>query len=328
MTGIVLLDVALGVIYVFLVFSLVASALQEALAGIFGWRAAALRTGVRQMLGEKFDDIWQSPLIDVLKGPSLRFTNTRQRDPSYIKSSHFARAVLEELDLAGKSPAEIVSAIESDTSGAFGGTSTWLRATMRNAGDKAEAAELALAGYFDEVMERVSGWYVRRAKFCLVAIGFGLAAFTNFNVFDYTSTLIRDKDARDAAVASAMQAAAYQHLGEFQDKLGTGATQQAADVYDDLGTYFVAQQEFFANQKDILAQETGALGWDCSPTPPLRCIGQTLTKVYPPLSWALMALAVMLGAQFWFDMLQKVVSVRSAGVSLVKKHSAKEENAT
>ena len=310
MTGIVLLDVALGVIYVFLVFSLIASAIQEALAGFFRWRAEALKAGVEQMLGDEFDKIWNSSVIDILKGPSFLFRNkTKRRDPSYIQSSHFARAVLEELDLAGQTPAEIVNKINTKEGRVY----KWLRATLRNAGDTAEAAEAAIAGYFDEVMERVSGWYVRRAKFSLVIIGFFLAALTNFNVFDYTSTLIRDKDTRDAAVANAMQAAAFQSLDDLKDNLGVG------DLSEEVSLTFSELRDFYTVQKDVLTEQTSALGWSCGDQNRFACFYGVLTRGYPLLSWVLMSLAVMLGAQFWFDMLQNVVSVRSAGVKLVSK---------
>ena len=44
------LDVALGLIFVYLVLSLVCSALNETISSIFSWRAAFLREGVANLL--------------------------------------------------------------------------------------------------------------------------------------------------------------------------------------------------------------------------------------------------------------------------------------
>ena len=46
MTGLVYLDIAIGVIFLVLVFSLFAGAIQEAISAIFNLRAKSLREGI------------------------------------------------------------------------------------------------------------------------------------------------------------------------------------------------------------------------------------------------------------------------------------------
>ena len=304
MTGFVLLDVALGVLYIFLAFSLVASAIQEAIAGMLRWRSAALRAAVQQLLDKKFDDIWDSPFINVLKGPGYRFNAINRRDPSYIKGSHFAHAVIDKLDLGDKSPREILEHLDATKSDLGETLHTWLKTAIKQAGSKADAVETAIATYFDEVMDRVSGWYIRRAKFTLVIIGFCLAATTNFNVFDYSATLFRDQNARDVVAAKALQIAELKDLVEASASIGLPVVEDAV----------AAKIENVDSYVKILLDEDQGIGWShCKTETTLSCVQGALLDGTSFLSWLLIAFAVMLGAQFWFDLLKGLVSLRAAG---------------
>lgn len=100
MTGFALLDVAIGVIFTLLTFSLVASALQEALASILNWRGRILRRGIFRLLQSGADTAEGTKLVsavtlsrenvkkaegalDLLMDPAIR--------PLYGPKSLFAR---------------------------------------------------------------------------------------------------------------------------------------------------------------------------------------------------------------------------------------------
>lgn len=109
MTGLVILDVAIGLIFAFLLISLLCTAINEWLSNLFKLRAKTLRSGVQQLLGDpllqKF--VYEHPLIQSLKGDK-RFERVRRiwsdriepparkflKDPSHIASSTFAKAVI------------------------------------------------------------------------------------------------------------------------------------------------------------------------------------------------------------------------------------------
>ncbi|MEB3359689.1 MAG: hypothetical protein VKK04_23385 [Synechococcales bacterium] len=128
------LDIALGLLFIFLIFSLLASEVQELIATLLQWRAEHLKKSIEILItGENVDEIpgiafadqlYQNPLIRSLnqeaKGPiarlfrtitqrigeSYRFiTRTRnvfgtlRSGPSYIPSASFAAALLENLNI-------------------------------------------------------------------------------------------------------------------------------------------------------------------------------------------------------------------------------------
>jgi hypothetical protein len=112
------LEVALGLGFVYLVFSLVISRVNEAVAGVLQWRSKALEAGLHQLLtgrrkkedvaavraeaatedaGRMFDDLralsgFDHPLLSNLRQPQV--ITGRLRNPSYVAPQTFSLAVL------------------------------------------------------------------------------------------------------------------------------------------------------------------------------------------------------------------------------------------
>ncbi len=178
---------------------------------------------------------------------------------------------------------------------------------VRQAGGSLEGLRQGVASWFDEGMDRVSGAYKRNARKVLVALGLGMAVLFNVDTIAMAQTLATNPSIRSAIVASAGTIA------------GSGQpTTKPADAIR------------------LLNGVEPGLGWsvcwypsDASagrpPTDlPIPC-GQNLGGVWPPAAawvnyvvlripgWIFTALAVMLGAPFWFDLLNRLVNLRASG---------------
>ena len=70
-----------------------------------------------------------------------------------------------------------------------------------------EAFQLQLEQWFDDSMNRVSGWYKRQTQFLLFAIGLVVALLFNVNMIAIAGKLSTDKDARDKLVTMAIKEA-------------------------------------------------------------------------------------------------------------------------
>src|SRR6266853_4057412 len=94
----VLLDTAIGLSFVFLLFSLVITALNELLLSFFDRRAAFLKEGITQLLGN------HGPTIESFFRHGLIDSFSRRVDsfPSYVAPDAFAAALL---DLVAPTPA-------------------------------------------------------------------------------------------------------------------------------------------------------------------------------------------------------------------------------
>ncbi len=91
MTGIAILDVALGLVFVYLLLSLLCTAVTEWVAQATRLRARTLKAGIEQLLADtKFRRVTEA----LYKHPLIAGLTQGERDPSYIPGPLFAKAFL------------------------------------------------------------------------------------------------------------------------------------------------------------------------------------------------------------------------------------------
>src|SRR5258706_4045483 len=135
MLGSDVLEVAIGLAFVFLVLSLVVTAVTELLAGWRRWRATHLFKGLKNLLGneELVTQLYSHPWITGLVQPALekragfrklwyqlkRLVLPASPGPSYIPSNAFARALIDlvktdQIDtLVESARAQLLAAVQS-----------------------------------------------------------------------------------------------------------------------------------------------------------------------------------------------------------------------
>src|SRR3989440_10642406 len=158
----VLVNVVIGVVFVYLLLALVCTTANEWIAGVRKLRARTLEEGIRGLLGPMADDFFAHPLVNTL--------SSERRGPSYIPSHVFSSVVL---DLLGRRRTD--GTATGHTTGAASAAQhvesgiDALKATIlpRSADHAAHAA--ALEAWFDTTMDRVSGWYKRRPQLTTLA---------------------------------------------------------------------------------------------------------------------------------------------------------------
>lgn len=325
MTGLLYVEVAIGLIFTVLVYSLAASVIQEVVATALSWRSAALREGIRGLVGETFEAFWNRPLIESLKRRPFGVfrpiaVNAKPpaakplKDPSYISGAIFAKALLEMEGLAGLTPAEIRHRLNPLLAAAEPTALVQrINAVVAAAGDTAAEAEQAIAAWYDQSMERVSGWYVRRVKLTLFVIGFAMAAATNTNLFAEAQDLLAN-DAKRARLVALAEKATTGELADTLAILDLPQNELAGVAPDELAKAYRALRTFSAELEAVLARTEAPRGWSgCDDRP---CGFGTLWDGAASLvAFVLLGLLVTLGAQFWFDLLKLLVSIRAAGKS-------------
>lgn len=309
MFGSSVLDIGLGLIFVYLMAGLVCTAGNEAIASILSWRANNLRAGIRNLLDgpQPGDEEWTRRFFE---HPLVQGLYRKGRGPSYIPSRTFALALMdlvlppgghkpqtaEELRLIVEtSPApdriKRVLALLIDEAERFTAAGQKLRLEgvldLEKLDTLFNQLQRQIEIWFNNSMERVSGWYRRRVQACTIAIAVIVSAALNVDSVMITRHLAQDSALRSVIAAEATQAA-QQPVSSSQGTAGVSALKNRIQDIDALGI---------------------PLGW---PNPDGAPAGFTwyLTKV---LGILLTAGAASLGAPFWFDMLNRFVSVRSAG---------------
>ena len=167
-----------------------------------------------------------------------------------------------------------------------------LRAGAENVDERVTAAVGRLENWFNELMDRVSGWYRRKAKFLAIVIGCAMAVVLNADTVHVANTLWTDSNLRASLAAGA---AAYLE-GVSKDEI---ADVQVGDLFDTL------------SKSDL------PIGWrlagDRGGAARAIALQPHQNMLIALIGWLITGFALSFGSSFWFDMLNKVVSVRGSG---------------
>jgi hypothetical protein len=308
-----ILEVAIGIVFIFLIISIVCAAIREGLESILKTRAAYLEAGIREMLGDRGGgglaaQIYAHPIVSGLfsedyRPPAIRsglsWLLARGRNlPSYIPSRNFALALM---DLAARGPTNaqnenrdhIPLSIETLRRNLPNVQNPAVKRVLLTALDSSNGdldnVRQTIQAWYDSSMDRISGWYKRSTQWIIFGIGVVVAVSINVDTIDIAKFLYTNKAARAAIVADAAVAAAdtaYLHQGYQQAR---------ARITDE----------------SLLP-----VGWRNINTP-----GDVLHHI---LGWLVTALASTMGAPFWFDLLNKMMVIRST----VKPHEKSPEEAS
>jgi hypothetical protein len=157
-----------------------------------------------------------------------------------------------------------------------------LLALYRSVGRDAARFQHAAEQWFDDAMERVSGWYKRRVHLILAVIAAIVVVLLNADTLTAGRVLWRDDAVRAAVVKEAQ---------------GTAK-----------GTLDDAKLENTVKKLDL------PLGWDLKlGNGPTQLPNDGVSWVEKVIGLLLTIGAIQLGAPFWFDLLGKIVRVRGTG---------------
>jgi hypothetical protein len=188
----------------------------------------------------------------------------------------------------------------------------------REGEDFVQTIQIRIETWFNETMERLSGWYKRKTQFTTFTIGLILALFLNIDSIQVSNHLWREPTLRQAIVA---------HINDY-----------APSVIETDAPILTGSIEFI--QQELMSLNI-PVGWlfiespsqqNCRFVPSStdnfgilwqgRCIRPSTTQ---PMTngwlWAITKLTGLLisgfaasqGSSFWFDILIKIVNVRTTG---------------
>jgi hypothetical protein len=301
-----ILDVAIGIAFVYLFFSLICSVVNEGIASVFALRAKNLVAGINSLFsqgtapsGELFvQEIYRHGLIrglfkdppaqqapDALALASKRFS--RANLPSYIPSRTFAVALVDILAPSDGKNSRTLQQV-SDAVGRLpdGPAKKALTTLLADSTTDLAGFQQKVENWFNDSMQRAAGWYKRQAQVFLLVIALVVTVGLNVNTIKLAQSLWGNPVARQAAVDLAQK---YAHDNKTPIETDQGHLKARADDLAALGK-----------------QLPFPLGWQAMPERSLSFWLGTLA------GWLITALALSLGAPFWFDTLNRFMTVRSA----------------
>src|SRR5205807_9896229 len=223
--GSTMLEIAIGVIFVYLLMSLLCSALAEFIESLFKFRARDLEKGIAKLLGnpELAQAFFDQPMVK---------TMVQGRRPSYVPARTFSLALWNMATAAAEGTPSTIAGVTKDMRLLRSAITTMppevlpddlkgaLVTLIDEAGGDFDKARANVEAWYDDAMDRVSGWYKRRTHWILIVIG--LLAAIAFNVD--TITVVKALWFNDGLRASVVAAAEDYAKANPQPTPQTGAT--------------------------------------------------------------------------------------------------------
>jgi len=350
------LEVAIGLTFVFLLVSLALTAIVEFIEAKLKTRGFGLHEGVVEMLddAEHPDSgrnaakaVYSHPLVQGLYIGQYETAIEKKLLPSYLPSRNFALALLDQV-LSGLVNAAVsvaslpVQAPFSDRLllAAERVENEQLRRALLLAlqvgGNDIERVTRHLEDWFNGAMERVSGRYKRRSQKMLFLIGLLSAVLLNVNTLTIADALSKDATLRRAVVAQAELSAAQAPPPHYAADTASPAAEPSSDPASGPTAAQTARLVAAQGQQIRQIERIGLpIGWtehakhmlmqplqgpdDNSGVPFYQLV---LGGMHIMLGYLFTALAVSLGAPFWFDMLNRLIVVRGALKSQEKNEPA------
>lgn len=177
------------------------------------------------------------------------------------------------------------------------------------AGSEMYQLQKEVENWFDNGMERASGVYRRNVKGVGLLIGLAIAFTINADTFYMFQRLSNDQAVRNSITQTAEQLQ-IQNINSVEALANDMSIDELSEnIEGSLRSVGTAVEKTLTNYPlpigrsaaVIKAQQAAEDNWPV-PLIPQRFIG-----------WSITALSLSMGASFWFDLLRKVMSVRSSG---------------
>jgi hypothetical protein len=302
-------DIAISLMLVFLMLSLIVTAINEVLSTLLKERPKMLLRTIKALLDDQdvYKSFYKHGLFISAKTASAGDSDEiHTRDhPSYFASVNFARALTVATLRAQNGWDTSKLFVFDDVKGAVqklgeSRIKDVLVAALSNAQGQVEGFEREVAAWFDTTQDRLTGEYARRQKWIAMGVGAALVCTLNVDAVQISRTLQSNDVVRAGMVETATEVVKERIAAECEAVAGAAPGQSAAECL------------LKSAQTNLSRIDPALLGW--SDDPLMAGAGVTFSgAISKALGLTLTVFAISLGAPFWFDLLSSFVNIRGAG---------------
>lgn len=219
--GSTILEVAIGITFVYLLLATLCSTVNEWIAVALDARASNLKKAIAGLLNDQKVQDGKDFLQVFYAHPIITGLMKGNEHPAYIPAGLFAGCVMD-IATAGVQGSITFAELENGIKALpDGDVRKALLAVIQNAQGDLAKAQQNIENWFDDAMDRASGWYRRTTQVWTVLIATTLTVMVNADTLNIVRHLWVDPTVRAAIVASANTANAT---------AGTGQLPQLADL--------------------------------------------------------------------------------------------------
>lgn len=307
------LDVALGLSFIFFLFSVLVSTTSEMILSWSNARGKTLWKALSHLLPQSghgrdakpLNEFVQHPLMTCMHRQTSADASIAKHFPSYLSSGQFGQILMDVLETKGtEALAETrweqiqkgILTMPQETRGTLQALSRDAERNLLPGQEPMSVFQFVAAQWFDSMMDRTTGWYKRLTQAWNFGLGIVLAIACNLNVIAMTRALSTNDDLRAALVQKAEAMARTE--GELVAKMGPQVS--------------AGSREVLRGVMDDFTQAGFPIGWNEKTAK--AWVAQPLGTFFESLlGWLIAGAAAALGAQFWFDMMKKIINLRGTG---------------
>jgi hypothetical protein len=289
-----ILNLVIGLIFIYFLIALACSTIQELIAHYLDMRADNLETWIKDtfrehQLGEK---ILQHRLIDGLTAIGRR--------ASYIPSMVFSGVLLDLIHQKKEEPYDLESLQESvKTSELPADLKRRLLQSIAEAKNGLQDVRRDIEGWFNDCMDRISGTYKKKAQLFIVMISTGTVLLLNVDTINIVQYLY-NHPAESEALAD--------QISESIQELNTDSRVENADSLSTEQKIKMDIQQLREIKASIDSSKL-PFGWQKGDGE--ISMREIINKL---LGLIFSIIAGIIGAPFWFQTLNKLVNLRGTGV--------------
>ena len=332
MSSFPILDLVVGIIFIFFLLSIICSSIVEMILTVRRVRAQVLGRWLLTIFDTKITDADNNQVAlgqEIMDHCAVTALSPKGSAPSYIDSKNFVSALLDKITTFSKvvNPTSIDQIIESvATTTAISeelrrsfliyaneAKDTFTALTEKTTG-AIEMFQSKIESWYNSNMDRISGTmktkYTRRFTFITAVL---VCALLNADTVEISQYLYNNPEARTQLAAEAYKTGAddsiKQDMQRIKESLNTSAVNDTVKLtLTQLQDSINAKMESVNKAKAAL-QESIPLGWSKIEFAKLKNFNWILKLI----GMAITIVAIMMGAPFWFDVLNKISNLRGTG---------------
>jgi hypothetical protein len=322
MSQLPIIEICISLVLVFFVLSVMVSSIGEVFNTIMQRRSTLLKEAIQKAFNQAGNIQWGS----LLYGNALVDNLKRKKGklPSYISANTFSSALVSEIikDYQKKTPPKktalnpgsaFVELLDAVSQMQDGKVKDLLISFIKESTDL-ESFNAKLCKWYDEYMERVTGWFSRKTKIVIAIIAGILCVALNIDTIRIAKELWTNEALRTSLVVQAEKTVASNELAgqlkEYSDLFRQDSTIQAGSALDELNTKI----DSVIAQNNKLAAMNLPIGWKDYKLVNNPYPEPWLSFLQMLLGWVITAFALTAGAPFWFRVMGKLVNLRNSGV--------------
>jgi len=327
----VILDVLIGIVFVFLLLSALTSWINEVIAQLLRLRAHDLKQNLIKWIDSESGKSTVNELYNTGIIKSLYKDGKWRPGPSYISAHDFVSGLFEYILGDKPIPTEekkFIEFIDQKLPGKPPIKDALLAFYKQAVVEKSKEAQKAfiqtrqeIEKWYDSVMERLSGYYKRKMYWIGMGVAFLVAALMNIDSIAIVESLWDNQHLRNTVVATAIDYSQANLEVAQTDEDKKEPLEEAQKALDKAG-------EAVEDLQDLELPILWVTGDDAEEDPYYQNIqhtfsdGRLIGRKF--LGVILSAFAASQGSQIWFDMLKTLINVRGSGPKPGEKDKDKE----